>query len=107
MLAHPDRHKRLGAVQAWSRSYRHMREETSLVSKYALGMAWSLMLSLRRAHTDHRALGVVSVCVCVCVCVCVYLSYVHKYVPVLTHTHTTVHTHTYIHTRTPTHPHTG
>ena len=58
MLVHPDRHKRMGAVQAWGGVYQLLREETALVTKYALYMMWTLLQSLRRAHSDHAALGV-------------------------------------------------
>ncbi|CAN0359704.1 unnamed protein product, partial [Ectocarpus sp. 8 AP-2014] len=55
---HPDKNRRLGGLMAFNQLCRPLREETALLNRYALRLLHVALISLRRAHHDHSALGV-------------------------------------------------
>jgi hypothetical protein len=57
MMTHPSRARRLGGCLALNRLIVHVREETSLVSRYGLQMLHIALCSLRGAHSDASAAG--------------------------------------------------
>eukprot|EP00752_Nemacystus_decipiens_P003549 g3275.t1 len=58
LVTHPDKNRRLGGLMALNQLCRPLREETSLLDRYALRLLHVALISLRRAHHDHSALGV-------------------------------------------------
>eukprot|EP00903_Cladosiphon_okamuranus_P011333 g10683.t1 len=58
LATHPDKNRRLGGLMAFNQLCRPLREETSLLDRYALRLLHVALISLRRAHHDHSALGV-------------------------------------------------
>ncbi|CAM9272339.1 unnamed protein product [Hapterophycus canaliculatus] len=58
LATHPDKNRRLGGLMAFNQLCRPLREETALLDRYALRLLHVALISLRRAHHDHSALGV-------------------------------------------------
>ncbi|CAM9566377.1 unnamed protein product, partial [Ectocarpus sp. 13 AM-2016] len=58
LATHPDKNRRLGGLMAFNQLCRPLREETALLNRYALRLLHVALISLRRAHHDHSALGV-------------------------------------------------
>ncbi|CAM9437887.1 unnamed protein product, partial [Discosporangium mesarthrocarpum] len=56
LATHPDKNRRLGGCTAFNQLCAPLREETTLIDRYALRMLHVALISLQRAHYDHAAL---------------------------------------------------